>query len=148
MSDNRQASFFFVALINSNYYTIISFWLSHFILSIIFLNIISTNFVAITCLFFVLDRNLFLQFGCIYFSGKIKSSYEYYWPSIYIVYYFLFQTSYLKQTLFYHCNHCRASRKWLWTIIVCSVCCINVLILLQSYIDLIDRFYFIIVFRK
>ena len=50
---------------------LIYFWFAHFILSIIFSNLISADFYAIkatkVCLFFVLGKKLFLRFGCFIF---------------------------------------------------------------------------------
>ena len=83
-------------------YVVIYFWLTYFILSIVGLKTISTEFFAITAnkvsLFFLFDQNLFLWFECFIILNNMKSLYESYWPYLYIIYHLFFQTSDLKQT--------------------------------------------------
>ena len=64
--------------------------------------IIFTGFVYITAKkvgFFVLERNFFLRFDKSYNLENIKSLFGSYWPLIYIIFYFIFQTYDLKPTL-------------------------------------------------
>ena len=87
VSDKGRSSFvLFFAFIQWYDYVVVYFWLAYFILSIICLNTISTDFVTITenkvSLFSVFDERLFLCFDC--FFEKMRSLDESYWPFIYI----------------------------------------------------------------
>ena len=62
---------------------------------------------------------------------------------IYIIYHFIFQTSYSKLTLRCHFNNRHPSHKWQREITVCFFRCIATQIRLLCYIVLINLFYFI-----
>ena len=77
VSDNRQSLFVCFLCINTMVeLSCYIFLLTYSILSIIFSNIISTDFIAITedkvILFFVFDRKLFLWFNCFYYLEQHK----------------------------------------------------------------------------
>ena len=111
-----------------------------------FSNKISSGFVSITenkvSLFFW-ERKLFLRFECFIIFIHINSLYESYWPFIYMIFNFIFQTSDYKSTFFCHCNHHCSSRKRQWEIIISFARFINTIIWLGCYIYSIKLFYFI-----
>ena len=65
--------------------------LMYFILSIIWSNKISTDFITITAIVFVFFKCCFCEFNSIYYFKNIKSLIESYWPFIYIINHFLFK---------------------------------------------------------
>ena len=94
----------FVASLKSYNYGVTYVRLTSFILSIVFLDTISTGLVAMkenkSSVFFVFERNLFQWFDWFYFLIHLKSFYVSYWLFIYIKCWFLFQTYSPKQILF------------------------------------------------
>ena len=73
----------------------------------------------------------------------MNSLFESYWPFIYIISHFFFQTSDSNPTLFYHSNYHISIRKWQRAITICFVCYIYTLIWLNCYIFWISLLYFI-----
>ena len=66
-----------------------------------------------------------------------------YWSYIYMFYISFIIHIVLTSKQWYQGNHCRYSRKWQHEIIVCVVCCINIVIRLRRYIVSINFFYII-----
>ena len=105
VSDNGSSSFvLFVTSLQSRDYVFTLLQLNYFILSIVFLNTISTGFFSITAkkasLSFFFERNLFLQFDWFYFR-YLPNIIVWFIPTIiYIIYHSIFRSSDSKLSLF------------------------------------------------
>ena len=93
-----------IAFIHWCNYLVIYILSTYFILSNVLLNTVSTGFVYITAKKGGFQY-LFIWFYWFYFTKNTKSLFESYWPFIYIIHHFLFQTYDLKLALFCHCNN-------------------------------------------